>query len=90
MVAAQCFNTSVISCLGLFGKEAPWNSLIMIAVMCHTFTTFSMPWTVICTGTRSLIFTWIHNICASFHFVFFMIIAISFLEFSILGYLILI
>ncbi len=56
-VAAQSLNTAIIGSLGFSGKETAGNAFIMIPMMCNTGTAFSMPRTVIGTGTGSRIVT---------------------------------
>ena len=59
-VAAEGFNTSVVGSFCLLGKEATGNPFVMVSVVCHAITAFSVVFAIyLYTGTFMFIFA--HN-----------------------------
>ena len=61
MIPCQILNAPVVGCLRFFGKEASWNTLIVVTVVCHAGAAFPMAWAVISTWAGSVVVTSVHK-----------------------------
>ena len=62
MIPRQRLDTAVIGGLCFLGKETAWNAFVMIPVVGHARTAFSVPGTIIGAGAVALIVTVLYHI----------------------------
>lgn len=67
MIPGQCLYAPVIGSLCFLGKKAARDTLVVVPVMCHTFTAFSMSGAVVGAGTVPLVVAVLCHILLSFH-----------------------
>ena len=70
-VPTQGLYTPVVHSFRFRRKKTSRNTFIMISVMCHTSTTLSVSWAVICTRAGTFVITICHNHYLSFLYRFF-------------------